>query len=149
MADLQDYNQDAENSSTFGASFLQELDNLLKAMGYVMRPEDDWLLGFCVEKVEEQIKNACNVSQIPDGLNKTAVSLMAAEFLSIKLASGQTSGLESLNFDPVVKQLQEGDTNIVYAVDATVSDFAKLMAYLNDLKTAAQAQFVSYRRLKW
>ena len=153
MADLQDrhetHDQHAENSSTFGAFFLHEVDNLLKAMGYEKKPEDDWLFGFCVQKIDEQIQNACNVPRIPHGLNKTAIGLMAAEFLLIKLSSGQNSGLESLNFEPIVKQLQEGDTNIVYAVDPAISDSAQFALYLNSLKTAAQGQFVSYRRLKW
>ncbi|MBQ8972815.1 MAG: hypothetical protein IJ074_07040 [Clostridia bacterium] len=146
---VETHNLHKENASTFGAFFLHEVENLLKAMGYVKQPEDDWLFGFCVQKVDEQIKNACNVPRIPHGLNKTAISLMAAEFLLTKLSSGQTSGLESLNFETVVKQLQEGDTNIVYAVDANSSDSAQMALFLNGLKTAAQAQFVSYRRVKW
>ena len=29
---------------------------------------DDWLLGFCIQKVENSIKNECNVSSVPCGL---------------------------------------------------------------------------------
>jgi hypothetical protein len=118
-------------------------------MGYVIQSGDDFMLNFCGETVIERIKNACNVFEVPEGLHYTAVCLMAAEFLTFKIGAGITAGLEHLNFEPVVKQLQEGDTNIVYAVDANGSDSERMLGLLNMLKSSAEAQFVTYRRIKW
>ncbi len=135
--------------STFSAVFLGDLTQLLASMGYETPEGDAWLLEFCGNKVIERIKNACNVSEVPDGLYYTAVALMAVEFLTLKLGTGSTGGFTNLNFNPLLKQLQEGDTNIVYAVDAGSSDSAKMLNLLNDLKLSAEAQFVTYRRIKW
>ena len=138
----------AENTS-FGANFLTDVEQLLSAMGYVKQETDNFLLQFCVDRVTERIKNACNVSEIPEGLYYTAVELMAVEFLTFQIGAGATAGFENLNFEPVVKQLQEGDTNIVYAVDVNSSDSAQLLGLLNLLKSTAEAQFVTYRRIAW
>ena len=133
----------------FSAIFLTDVEQLLFAMGYTTQQTDGWLLNYCGEKVIERIKNACNVSEVPEGLHYTAVALMAAEFLTFKIGAGSTAGLNNLNFEPVVKQLQEGDTNIVYAVDVNSSDSAQMLGLLNLLKTTGEAQFVSYRRIQW
>ena len=139
----------ADETTTFGANFLTDVEQLLTAMGYVKQETDNFLLQFCVDRVTERIKNACNVSEIPNGLRYTAVDLMAVEFLSFQIGAGATAGFENLNFEPVVKQLEEGDTNIVYAVDVNSSDSAQLLGLLNLLKTTAEAQFVTYRRIAW
>lgn len=135
--------------SVFGAVFLQDVEQLLTAMGYTSQTGDDWLKGFCADKVVERIKNACNVANVPDGLYYTAVALIVAEFLTLKIGTGATAGLTNLNFEPVLKQLQEGDTNMVFAVDVNSSDSAQMLGLLNLLKSTAEAQFVTYRRIRW
>ena len=141
--------EQTENTSVFGANFRTDVIQLLGAMGYDVQETDSFLLNFCGEKVIENIKNACNVSEVPDGLYYTAVSLMAAEFITLKIGTGSTAGFENLNFEPVLKQLQEGDTNIVYAVDVNSSDSAQMLGLMNLLKTTAEKQFVTYRRIRW
>lgn len=139
----------AEESSTFSAVFLPEVEQLLSAMGYVKQESDDFLINFCGERVIERIKNACNVSEVPEGLHYTTIELVVVEFLTFQIGAGATAGFENLNFEPIVKQLQEGDTNIVYAVDANSSDSAQMLGLLNLLKSTAEAQFVTYRRIRW
>lgn len=136
-------------ADTFSAVLLSEVEQLLAAMGYEAQAEDEWLLGFCVDRVIEQIQNACNVSEVPEGLSHAATVLCAAEFLTLKIGSGNTSGLVNIDFSPLVRQLQEGDTNIVYAVDAGSAPSAQLLNTLEALKAESRTQFVSYRRIKW
>lgn len=144
------HEQHVENTAEFGAYFLSEVEKLLLAMGYEKQGgTDDWLFGFCVQKVEERIKNACNVPRVPHGLNRIAICLMAGEFLKTKMASGNMAGLNGISLDPMIKQIEEGDTNIVYAVSEDSTTGARLGAYIAALDAEAQAQFVTYRRLKW
>lgn len=151
MADMSDrieqYVQDVENVQNMGAAFLREVFKLIQAIGYTMTDGDSWLVGFCVQKVEQEIKNACNVQSVPLGLYKCATGLVVADFLTLKRANGNLD-VESLNFEPVVKSLQEGDTQINYATETVSSGEQRLNLFLAACY-AGREQFIGYRKLKW
>lgn len=151
MADLSDrieqYVQNVENVQNMGAAFLREVFKLIQAIGYTMTEGDSWLVGFCVQKTEQEIKNACNVQSVPNGLYKCAIGLVVADFLTMKKASGNLDA-EALNLEPVVKSLQEGDTEISYATETVMSGEQRLTMFLNACYQGRE-QFACYRRLKW
>lgn len=125
---------------------IQDVHGLLNALG-ITTETDAWLIQFLFEKVEQEILNACNVSEIPSGLNKTAACLIVAEFLQAKRASGIFSP-EGLHFEAALKQLQEGDTNIVYDTEHSLSSEQKLDLFISEMNKTRE-QFITYRRLKW
>ena len=133
MADLSDrieqYVQDVENVQNMGAAFLREVFKLIQAIGYELTDGDQWLVGFCVQKVEQEIKNACNVQSVPLGLYKCATGLVVADFLTLKRANGNLD-VESLNFEPVMKSIQEGDTQINYATETISIGEQRLKLFL-------------------
>ena len=151
MADLSDrieqYVQDVENVQNMGAAFLREVFKLIQAIGYELTDGDQWLVGFCVQKVEQEIKNACNVQSGPLGLYKCATGLVVADFLTLKRANGNLD-VESLNFEPVMKSIQEGDTQINYATETISSGEQRLNLFLATCYQGRE-QFIGYRRLKW
>ena len=151
MADLSDrikqYVQDVQNVQNMGAAFLREVFKLIQAIGYTIVDGDSWLVGFCVQKVEQEIKNACNVQSVPLGLYKCATGLVVADFLNLKRANGNLD-VDSLNFEPVVKQLQEGDTQINYATDTVMSGEQRFDLFLSACYKGRE-QFIGYRRLIW
>lgn len=151
MPDLSDkieqYVQSVQNVQHMGAAFLREVFKLIQAIGYTMTDGDEWLVGFCVQKIEQEIKNTCNVQSVPIGLYKCATGLVVAEFLTMKRANGNLDS-ESLNFEPAVKSIQEGDTQITYAVETGSSGEQRLNVFLGACYQGRE-QFIGYRRLKW
>lgn len=144
---MKQYTDNTALQAMFSAPFLQGVVDLLTALGYTLQDVDSVILTFTTQRVNEEILNSCNVSRVPDGLYQCATGLIVAEFLMTKKNMGQLDGL-ALNFEPVLKQLQEGDTNIVWATDAGQSPEQRFDTFIAFL-LAGRAQFVSYRRLKW
>lgn len=144
MSEFVDYMQE---KTAFPATFHEEVIQLLVTIGYQVLSEDFWLIAFAEKQVEAEIKNACNQSSVPEGLYPHAVRMVAAEFLTTKKGMGQLQGLENLTFEPYVKQIQEGDTNITFgAGESPEQRFDKV---LQAWKTQARQQFVTFRRLSW
>jgi len=153
MADISDrleaLIQTIQNVSSLGASFVYDVGKLLESFGYEMQDGDDWLLGFCIQKVENSIKNECNVSSVPCGLKKVASQMVVGEFLFAKKGIGQLQGLE-IDIDAAVKQIQEGDTNVTFAFgNGSMTPEQRLDSLIAYLMVSGKSQFVRYRRLKW
>jgi len=153
MADISDrleaLIQTIQNVSSLGASFVYDVGKLLESFGYEMQDGDDWLLGFCIQKVENSIKNECNVSSIPSGLKKVASQMVVGEFLFAKKGIGQLQGL-NINIDAAIKQIQEGDTNVTFAFgNGSMTPEQRLDSLIAYLMVSGKSQFVRYRRLKW
>lgn len=142
---IEQHVQNALNAVKLGAPFLVSVERLLASLGYTKQQGDDWLMGYCEQQVVEEIQNACNVVHIPLGLRQTAVGLAVAEFLLAKKGMGCLN-IGELNFEPALKQIQEGDTTMVWDVTATPEK--RLDSFIDHL-LSNRGQFASYRRVKW
>lgn len=138
----------AEESTSFSADFLEEVGNLISAMGIPLTDGDDYLLSFSAGYVEQEIKNACNVSEVPEGLYKVAVGLILARFLTAKKAKLTEADAEALDFTPMLKELSEGDTKQVWDTGSGSSAVQRLDLLIGALESG-RSQFITYRRLKW
>ena len=119
---------------------------LLDAFG-VTGAADDPLLDFIISTVTERIKNETNQPAIPEGLNRLAVEMVAGQYLSLKKGSGQ---LEGFDLEAAVKQIQEGDTNTVFAIgDGNTTPEQRLDTLINYLMNGRTREFIKYRRLVW
>lgn len=119
---------------------------LLDAFG-VMGAADDPLLDFIISMVTERIKNETNQPAIPEGLNRLAVEMVAGQYLSLKKGSGQ---LEGFDLEAAVKQIQEGDTNTVFAIgEGNTTPEQRLDTLINYLMNGRTREFIKYRRLVW
>lgn len=119
---------------------------LLDAFG-VQGAADDPLLDFIIATVTERIKNETNQPAIPDGLNRLAVEMVAGQYLSLKKGSGQ---LEGFDLEAAVKQIQEGDTNTVFAIgEGNTTPEQRLDTLINYLMNGRTREFIKYRRLVW
>ena len=56
----------------------------LQSFGYEIQDGDEIILNFSIQKVENTIKNDCNVSSVPVGLVNIAVDMAVGEFLTAK-----------------------------------------------------------------
>lgn len=128
---------------------LEQVKERLKSFGYALKDGDKAILAFSIQKVENTIKNDCNASEIPEGLRCIAVEMAVGEFLTAK-KTFSPDDIAGLDLDFAVKQIQEGDTNTVFATgDASLTPEQRLNNLLNYLLTHGKDEFSCYRRLRW
>ena len=119
---------------------------MLTALG-VAGAADDPLLDIALTNVQWRIKNLSNLSEIPEGLESLAVSMAVGEYLNMKKVSGQ---LEGFDLDAAIKQIQEGDTNTVFAIgDGSSTPEQRLNSLIDYLINGRIGEIYRYRRLVW
>lgn len=130
---------------------LENVSERLVSLGITLSNEpsstDGFLLSFAVKKTSDHINNQTNLDAIPHGLESVAIDMAVGEFLFTKKSMGLLD-VSSLDFSSVVKQVQDGDTNVQYAIeakDAPEAKFEKFILYLQH----NEVDFVKYRVLTW
>ena len=124
----------------------EDVVSLLTALG-VTGAADDPLLEIIIRTVQYDIQNKTNQSEIPEGLVNVAVYMAVGEYLSMKKASGQLDGFD---LDAAIKQIQEGDTNTVFAIgDGSSTPEQRLDALISYLINGRTREFYRFRRLVW
>lgn len=122
---------------------------MLTALG-VAGAADDPLLDMVLTNVQWRIKNLSNLSnlsKIPEGLESLAVSMAVGEYLNMKKCSGQ---LEGFDLDAAVKSIQEGDTNITFALgEGSSTPEQRLNSLIDYLINGRIGEIYRYRRLVW
>lgn len=108
---------------------------------------DLYLLTFAINKTIDSIKNKTNLSSIPQGLDHIAIDMAVGEFLFAKKSMGLLD-VDSLDFSVVAKQIQDGDTNVVFATNENTTPEARFNAFINYLQHN-DTDFVKYRVLTW
>ncbi|MDP4152601.1 MAG: hypothetical protein Q8865_04045 [Bacillota bacterium] len=129
---------------------MDDVKEMLAALGYTFIPSDEWILGVIIKKTEDQIKSECGVYDaavpgliIPEALHETAAQMSAAEFLMFKKSTGQLTGFD---FDAAVKQISEGDTSVTFSETTPEKRMDDLISYLID---KGNNKLASYRCVKW
>jgi len=147
---IESYTETASSVTSFASTVFSNVVNLLIEIGYTPKDHDLWVLNFATSKIHEDILNSTNRISVPDGLMFASVGLIVAEILRIKLANRSISEEElgSLNFEPAVKKLSEGDTTIEWNTDSTDSDEQRMMKFIQAMNNAKQ-KFITYRCLSW
>ncbi|MEG6615383.1 hypothetical protein V6C27_02925 [Peptococcaceae bacterium 1198_IL3148] len=130
---------------------LEDVKGRLDSLGINIPGEpnnaDEVIINFTINKVTNHINSQTNLDAIPHGLHEIAVDMVVGEYLFVKKAMGQLN-LETINFSPVAKQVQDGDTNVTFAVEASATPEAKFDALVNYLQHN-EVDFVKYRVLTW
>nr|DAP55896.1 MAG TPA: head to tail adaptor [Caudoviricetes sp.] len=128
---------------------LERIKERLQSIGYAVKDSDDIAINFAMQKVENTIKNDCNISAIPDGLMNIAIDMVVGEFLMSKKTFAPND-LLNLNLDSAIKQIQEGDTNISFAVgEGSKTDEQRLDSFIDYLLNYGRDEFITYRRFRW
>lgn len=139
----QSFKEDTEK--TFVKMIVQRLLNF----GLKLVESDNWIVMFCMNKAINHVKNSANISVIPSELYEIIVDRICGEFLFNKHKSNQLT-LDNFDFDIAVKQLQEGDTTIQFAInEGSETDEQKLTSLINYLITYGEGDLICYRKLKW
>lgn len=128
---------------------LEMVKERLKSLGYEIQNDDSVILNFCIQKVENTIKNDCNLSSIPDGLMNIAVDMAVGEFLASKKTFSPES-ISGIDLDLAVKQIQTGDTNVAFSVgEGSLTAEQRLDAFIDHLKNYGRDEFSCYRKIRW
>lgn len=127
---------------------LDDVISLLAAMGVAGAGEDP-LLVFVVNSVTERVKNETNQPEIPEGLRYMAAGMTVGEYLNLKKSTGQLD-VEGLDLEAAIKQIQEGDTNTVFAVgEGSQTPEQRLDTLIHYLIAGRTGEFLRYRRIVW
>lgn len=130
---------------------LEDVKARLKSLGISVSSEpnnaDEVMLFFCITKVTNHINNQTNLSKIPQGLHEIAVDMVVGEFLYAKKSMGALS-VETLDFELIAKQVQDGDTNVMFAIDASNTPEAQFNSFIAYLQHN-EVDFTRYRVFVW
>ncbi|MER2006714.1 MAG: hypothetical protein ABS939_04605 [Psychrobacillus sp.] len=105
------------------------------------------MISFAIQKVEFYIQARTNLKLIPDELTNVAIDMAIGEFLFTKYASGQLD-ISHINFEAVIKQVQDGDTNVTYAVSDSYSPEAMFNLFIERLRHG-EVKWSDYRVIRW
>lgn len=128
---------------------MEEVKKLLKAFGCTTTQNDQWMLDFILDKVQNHIHHTINRQDIPEGLKKEAVQMAAGEFLLFKKSSGQLD-IETVSLEAIAKSITAGDTSVTFSTgEGSQTPEQRLNTYIQMLLNPPEACFYAYRRLVW
>lgn len=120
--------------------------SMLTALG-VTGATTDPLLVILLQNVQQRILNKTNQSVIPEGLESVAVYMAVGEYLNMKKTVGQLTGFD---LDAAIKQIQEGDTNTVFAIgEGSLTPEQRLNGLIDYLINGRSDELYRYRKLVW
>lgn len=119
---------------------------MLTALG-VTGAATDPLLDILLQNVQQRILNKTNQSVIPEGLESVAVYMAVGEYLNAKKATGQLTGFD---LDAAIKQIQEGDTNTVFALgEGSLTPEQRLNVLIDYLINGRSDELYRFRKMVW
>lgn len=120
--------------------------SMLTALGVTVATTDP-LLDILLQNVQQRILNKTNQSVIPEGLESVAVYMAVGEYLNMKKTVGQLTGFD---LDAAIKQIQEGDTNTVFAIgEGSLTPEQRLNGLIDYLINGRSDELYRYRKLVW
>ena len=124
----------------------EEASAVLAAFGVPQAAEDP-LLEVALQRVRDRLRNETNRDQIPEELIGMGARMTAGEYLRMKKVCGT---LEGFDLEAAVKQIQEGDTNTVFAIgDGSATPEQRLDSLIECLIEDKNQELYRYRRIAW
>ena len=111
----------------------------------VLPPEKDFgMLSALLDEAKLWLLAETAQEELPEALIPTMIDIAAGKYLLIRKSTGE---LESFDFEPVVRQISQGDTSVAYAVSGEhLSPFDTLVGWLT---TPSEALLRKWRRMRW
>ena len=123
----------------------REILERLEGFGYIVNMGDTLILKLLCEKVENHIKNLCNISTIPEGLKTVYVDMVCGDFLNEKYKLNQLG--DCFDVDEAITSVSMGDVSVSY--DKNSSNSSKIQALIDELKNSRIGDLVCYRKIRW
>ncbi len=131
--------------TSFSSEWVRGIVDRLRSIGYEACEEDEYLISFCIQKVDSFIKNVCNISKIDECLRSVAIDRVCGEVLLCLKNSDRLK--ECFDIEEVVKSVQTGDIDVVF--DNLVSNEERLDGLIRHLLGSGDIEFASSRRIRW
>lgn len=126
-------------------SFIKDVIMRLERLGYKFNNEkDNPILKYITDKVEQEIMNRINQSEVPDELRFVLIERVCGEFLYSQRGSNM---LTDNQIDAIISSISEGDTSVSY--DVSSSPEAKFDLLITHLKSYGNDEILRFRRLVW
>ena len=131
-------------NNIYESSLTESVLKRLDSFGFTPTENDIYVIGFSVQKIENSIKNDCNITEIPEGLECTSVDMICGEILDTLYRTGKLN-LSSLDLNGAVASVSAGDTSVSF--DNNTSDVGKFNILLQLL--CGRGELACYRAIKW
>ena len=135
-----------EISKVYESGLTESVLKRLDSFGYGVTMDNVFCVAFSVQKVENSIKNDCNVVDVPEGLESTAIDMVCGEILGTLYRTGKLN-LSSLDLNGAIASVSAGDTSVSF--DKNTSDVGKFNILLQLLMNGGRGEFACYRTVKW
>lgn len=99
-------------------------------------PQGDFILEFSLERVENAVKNYCNITEIPVGL-ETLILQMAVELYRAENLGEEEAGV-------TVKSITKGDTSTTFTDSSSTNK-----TYTDGLLRNYYSELQAYRKVRW
>lgn len=133
-------------NTSLSESFYETVLERLVSFGYNSKEGDAWVICFSMQKIENHIKNYCNIDSVPDGLFNIAVDMVCGDFLFTQKNTGNLE-LTDLDLDGAISSIKEGDTQVNFGSGS--SDEDKLIDLINYLLNNGSGELLCYRKIRW
>lgn len=124
----------------------EKITKRLESYGIKVTPDEEFGVLFCLERVQNKVKNMCNQNTIPKELETIVINMVCGEFLFMLKNMGKLD--EKLDLEKAISQISEGDTSITFA-STNLSNEQRFDLIINNLITSGENEVLCYRRLKW
>jgi len=119
----------------------------LEFLGFEAEDSDDKALGEFLADASRMITAEIGMVFLPSELESLAIDVAAGEYLLNKKATGNLEGFDN---QAVVKQLQEGDTSVTYALaSGSSTPEERLDALIEHLRRLPAGLMAAWRCLRW
>lgn len=123
---------------------IDQVKERLQSLGYNVLDGDEYGIHFAIKSSEQYIKHFCNICEVPTCLEHVLIDMASGDFLMSKQSIGQ---LSSMQIEPIVKRLTDGDTTVEYNV--TIDREATFNAFLDKMIHGHDSELMAHRCLRW
>lgn len=126
---------------------IDDIKKFLISIGCEIKFEDEALIQSLKQKIEKSIMNLCNINEIQKNIEQIVTQRVCGEYLFFMKNSNR---LSNFDIDNTVKQIQEGDVNIVFAFgNGVLTNEQRIDYIINYMINYGKEELISYRCLKW
>ncbi len=121
----------------------------LKAHGYEVGADDDWLIENEIKKIIIDAKNKTNLNELPEEFEVFIIDMVVASILRIKLVDAFGSLNSNTDDDRVISSVSEGDTTIKYESSKSQDKSSNIHRVIKDYNSAYKQAIIRFRRIRW
>ena len=128
---------------------LQKAVEFLTTLGIAVTADDPSLC-LIEEAVTESMKNKTNQRKLPKELTMAGFYRIVGQYLKLQKNAGKLTELNGMTFESAVKQIQEGDTNVIFGIGSgDMTPEQRLETLTSWLLDYGKEELFRHRRLAW